>query len=277
MRKLIILILLLGVMGMVGCGNETLISPSAVIVYENGVTHKKVPLSGDTKKIIHDKLNSRPDITNMKVNVKTEKYIHTASNKFLVDKNRITLIDDRGVRAWEISNIESRLDAFLVAKQNQTALNQAIIDSLYKLDFTIHDGEIYGQMRARVDKNIEALFPDGNSFPELVELMELCNEELPLFTRNQESLQTPNPFWAMQNKIIWELAERKTDEAAGFLVLLMEGDSFTGGEGALNIGHVITKCGEPCLPYLRKFKKESRKRFAEELIQFIERGEIWGP
>ncbi|MCK5578254.1 MAG: hypothetical protein KAI63_01900, partial [Planctomycetes bacterium] len=98
---------------------------------------------------------------------------------------------------------------------------------------------------------------------------------------NKPSLQTPNPFYLMQDSIIFKIAKMKTDETASFLVSLMHDRNYRylgGAEGALNIGHAITVCGKPCLPYLKRVEEvSSRKRFADKLIDYIEQGKLYGP
>jgi len=98
---------------MMGCGEKIAVPAGAAVQYENHFAGSKVvvgdPLAGE----IIDALGREPDRADKDVSagLDTRKYLDVGGWGFQVHGDDIVLIDDWGVRAWTVRNIEARLEA----------------------------------------------------------------------------------------------------------------------------------------------------------------------
>lgn len=83
-------------------------------------------------------------------------------------------------------------------------------------------------------------------------------------------------YWMAETGALLRLGELGTDDAAAALVALLADEQLSwDGEAALNIAHAISVCGKACIPYLAEVPADHpRFEFADELIPFLQRGEI---
>jgi len=135
----------------------------------------------------------------------------------------------------------------------------------------------------RLHREIRSLLKDVTSAATLKACYYACAENIEPFNRRHEgNLKIVNPFFIAEGQVEIRLAELGTDEGARALVGLLGDERLSfDGEGALNIGNAISRCGARALPYLEEVRagspSASKRLFASELIQYVRAGRIFGP
>lgn len=127
----------------------------------------------------------------------------------------------------------------------------------------------------RMYKLLRVPLESAKSASWLEEVYFLC--ELSASDEHEHQLKDICPYFVSQTEILWHLGEMKNEESASILVGIFQDDTLSfDGEMLLNLGHVITLCGKPCIKYLREVEGE-RKALAKTWIDYISRGELFGP
>ena len=93
-------------------------------------------------------------------------------------------------------------------------------------------------------------------------------------TRQWQARPGVNPYWQAEMAVLFRLAELRTDAAAKVLVGLLSDEGLRWeGEAATNIGTAITRCGQPCLPYLDELSDDHpQKKLANRSAAIIRGG-----
>ena len=106
-------ILAAAVICVAGCSDRIDVLRGAGVNYENRFTGLRVVVRGALADEIIAVLNAKPVRAerNVSTSLDTMKYLSVGTHSFQVAEDSLILIDDWGVRFWEIKDIEARLDA----------------------------------------------------------------------------------------------------------------------------------------------------------------------
>ena len=93
-------------------------------------------------------------------------------------------------------------------------------------------------------------------------------------TRQWQARPGVNPYFQAEMAVLFRLAELRTDAAAKVLVGLLSDEGLRWeGEAATNLGTAITRCGQPCLPYLDELSDDhQQKKLANRSAAIIRGG-----
>lgn len=156
---------------------------------------------------------------------------------------------------------------------------QLTLKTIERVDVNLDHYPSYSEYHDQVYGKVKAAIQPLSSPLELQALFLECHNrwrtapELP-----QERLQWIDPNSQACDALIRRLAELDSDEATKVLVDLYANNVLGwDGEFGLNAAHAISRCGRRAIPYLAKTSFGDRSAHVKEVIQCIEKGELYGP
>lgn len=168
------------------------------------------------------------------------------------------------------------------ARQEKETVPESVrltLQNIASVDVNMDHYSSYAEYHKQVYGQIKAMIRPLSSSVELKALFLECHHrwrtapEMP-----QERLQWINPNSQACYAAIRRLAELDSDEATKVLVDLYANKTLRwDGEFAMNAAHAISRCGKRAIPYLAKNSFGDRSAHFQEVIQCIEKGELYGP